>query len=218
MIKIENIRVEGFEEAVRGARQSWNSHDRSDSRPEYTVENGVRTYVGLGEEDHALLLKLVKAGDAHAKCMRMVTVWFDLTAPIFMWKHLDTYKHMVKCSESVMHTITARDLRLEDFTHSDIRTESMIGRTIQQLNDWVRCYKTSETPEKKKLFWRCIVELLPQSYMQKATICTNYQTLRTMYHQRKGHRLEEWQQFREWIESLPYSELITGAVADGESQ
>ena len=210
MIKIENVEVHGFEAAIRGCRNSWDSHEKSDSRPEYDVKDGVRVYTGLGENDHKLLMRLIKGGDSHAKCMRMVTVWFDLTAPIFFWKHFDTYKHMVKCSESVMHTITARDLRLEDFTHSDIRTESMIGRTIQQLNDWVKCYKTSETPEEKKLFWRCIVELLPQSYMQKATICTNYQTLRNIYLQREGHRLSEWTEFRKWVETLPYSELITG--------
>lgn len=214
MIKIENVEVRGFEAAVRGCRNSWNSHEKSDSyRDMYMCNRNIEDLPFIiGENDHELLMRLIKGGDSHSKCMRMVTVWFDLTAPIFFWKHIDTYKHMVKCSESVMHTITARDLRLEDFTHSDIRTESMIGRTIQQLNDWVKCYKTGETREEKKLFWRCIVELLPQSYMQKATICTNYQALRNIYLQREGHRLSEWAEFRKWVKTLPYSELITGGT------
>lgn len=210
MIKIENTRVDGFQEAIRGCRNSWDSHEKSDSRPEYDMKDGVRVYTGLGENDHKLLMRLIKGGDSHAKCMRMVTVWFDLTAPMYFWKHFDQYHHVVRCSESVMHTITAKDLEIDDFSYSDTRSKSILYRIIGQLNEWVKDHKTSTSREEKKLFWRCIIETLPQSYMQKSTICTNYQTLRNMYHQRKGHKLQEWAEFREWIESLPYSELITG--------
>jgi len=237
MIKIENARVDGFQEAIRGCRNSWDSHEKSDSGYiEYYkgVDNGVLSEYGvmmnekqfrhisceplledigrfytIGENDRKLLLKLVKAGDCHAKCMRMVTVWFDLTAPMYFWKHFDQYHHIVRCSESVMHTITAKDLEIDDFSYSDTRSKSILYRIIGQLNEWVKDYKTSTSREEKKLFWRCIIETLPQSYMQKSTICTNYQTLRNMYHQRKGHKLNEWAEFREWCESLPYSELIT---------
>ena len=218
MIKIENTIVYGFNEAIRGARNSWDSHEKSDTHDPHDENT---TGWKIGDNDLKLLSNLVKAGDSHAKCMRMVTVWFDLTAPIFFWKHLDTYKHMVKCSESVMHTITSRPLTMDDFSMDHfIKGNNITEFVIQMLYNYRFAYedaKRENDTEKMKLWWYKIIELLPQSYMQKATICTNYQTLRNIYLQRKGHRLEEWQQFREWIESLPYSELITGAVADGES-
>lgn len=216
MIKIEKVAVYGFNEAIRGMRNSWNSHDKSDT-PSTMSDDEATGEWKIGENDKELIMRLVRAGDAHAKCMRMVTVWFDLTAPIYFWKHLDTYKHVVKCSESVMHTITKREIVKEDFSFDAMDMVSEISApifkaVIDALNIMRKKYLffTDRDPKAQKTWWERIIKLLPQSYMQKATICTNYQTLRNIYLQRKGHRLDEWQQFREWIEGLPYSEFITG--------
>jgi hypothetical protein len=216
MIRIEKVKVGGFEEAIRGARNSWDSHNKSDSRYDYVIRNSVNTYTGMGEEDHALLLKLVKAGDSHAKCMRMITVWCDIIAPRYFWTEFDTYHYMVRCSESTMHTITRREIVKEDFSLDAMDMVAEVSAPIfkaiiDALNIMRKKYLffTGQDPKAQKTWWKRIIKLLPQSYMQKSTICTNYQTLRNMYHQRKGHRLSEWEEFREWCESLPYSELIT---------
>ena len=218
MIKIEKVAVYGFNEAIRGMRNSWNSHDKSDTPSAMSDDEATGDWK-IGENDKELIMRLVRAGDAHAKCMRMVTVWFDLTAPIYFWKHLDTYKHVVKCSESVMHTITSKPITKDDFSMDHFKGNNVTEFVIQMLYNYRLAYedaKKENDTEKMRCWWYKIIELLPQSYMQKATICTNYQTLRNIYLQRKGHRLDEWQQFREWIEGLPYSEFITGDEYAGQ--
>lgn len=209
MIKIENVDVYGFEAAIRGCRNSWDSHEKSDS----PKNNSQYNTIILGDNDRELLLRLVKAGDSHAKCMRMITVWFDLTAPRYFWTEFDTYHHVVRCSESTMHTITKRELTVDDFSIDSFDNpynHNSFAYVLDVLNVFIRQFRDTEgTEPAHRLWWRRIIQFLPQSYMQKSTICTNYQQLRNMYHQRKGHRLSEWQEFREWVETLPYSELIT---------
>ena len=210
MIKIENARVDGFQEAIRGCRNSWDSHEKSDSG---MYDGNFR----MGNADHMLLMGLVKRGDCHAKCMRMVTVWFDLTAPRYFWTQFDTYKYLVRCSESTMHTITKREIVKEDFSFDamDMVSEisaSIFKAVIDALNIMREKYLffTGHDPKAQKTWWKRIIKLLPQSYMQKSTICTNYQTLRNMYIWRKDHKLSEWSDFCSWVKTLPYSELITG--------
>ena len=208
MIKIENARVDGFQEAIRGCRNSWDSHEKSDSG---MYDGNFR----MGNADHMLLLRLVQSGDCHAKCMRMVTVWFDLTAPRYFWTQFDTYKYLVRCSESTMHTITRRPLKLEDFEideqdgASELFTKAF-AVILDMVNTMRRRYTEEGNAVAKRVWWRRIIKLLPQSYMQKSTICTNYQTLRNMYIWRKDHKLSEWSDFCSWVKTLPYSELITG--------
>lgn len=218
MIEIENTVVYGFCEAVRGARNSWNSHEKSDTHDPHDEDHTEGWKIG--DNDLKLLLKLVKAGDCHAKCMRMVTVWFDLTAPRYFWTQFDTYKYLVRCSESTMHTITKREIAKEDFGLDELDKGTVIfsdifTAVIFALNKMrAKFLEITDNNAAKKAWWRRIIKLLPQSYMQKSTICTNYQTLRNMYLQRQGHKLSEWQEFRKWVETLPYSELITGAGYD----
>lgn len=205
MIKITDTQVIGFDTAIRAMRNSYDSWDKSDSS--YDIATGI---FKLGDADRELMKKLIHGGDDHAKFMRMIVVYCDITAPRYWLTQLDTYKvGTVRCSCSTMHTITNKSFTADDFSCSDIRTKSVIGRIIEQLNNWRNDYKRSDTEEEKKLFWQCIIETLPQSYNQKSTVMLNYQVLRHMYKSRKHHKLKEWHEFCEWIEQLPYSELIT---------
>lgn len=190
---IENINIYGFEEAIRGMRNSWDSWDKSDN---------------LGENDLQLMKKLCKAGSDHRKFLRMITVSCDITAPIYWWKEFDTYKvGTVRNSCSTIHTITNKEFTIDDFTHGHLlgAGEKCLQQTIDILNELRECYLET----KFKVYWYQIIQLLPSSYNQRATVLLNYEVLMNMYHSRKNHKLDEWREFCELIEDLPYSEIIT---------
>lgn len=209
MLKTGHATISGFEAAIRGCRYSWNSQDKSDSKYKFAKdEHGfVTTNYVLGENDLALLSKLVKAGDEHAKALRMVTVWVDVTAPRYWWTEFDTYHFVTRCSESTMHTITNRAFTGSDFSYDG---GMLLSDILYNLNNLRTCYKAVENDKELRTpLWRQIIQILPQSYNQTSVICTNYQELRHMYKQRKNHKLTEWHDFCDWIESLPYAkELI----------
>lgn len=214
MIRIENTEVYGWEAAIRGMRNPLNSWDRSDSVFDFDVydegSGNVLEHVEakVGPNDHDLMMRLAKAGSEHAKYRRMVNVTCDITAPLYWWKEFDTYKvGTVANSCSTMHKLTANELELSDFSHDRIDgcTLANLMSTIDFLNenrdDFIRT--------KDKRYWWNIVQSLPSSYNQKRTVQMNYEVLASMYRQRKGHKLDEWESFRAWIRQLPYSELIT---------
>lgn len=209
MLKIENTVTpseEWWEAVVRGVRNPYDSWDKSDS---YWLEY---TYY-IGEKDLALMKKLAKAGDDHGKFMRMLPVICEITGPFYWWKEADTYKvGTVADSCSTMHTITAREFTPDDFSIDDPYT---LEATVCNMNMIIQDYKAEEIAPQKKLIWRDIIQTLPSSFNQKRTWMCNYQVLKHIYHARKGHRLEEWETFREWIRTLPYSVLITG---EGEEE
>ena len=209
MIKIENVDVQGIARAVYSARNAMNSWDKSDSDFEKDM---------LGDADLELAKKLVKAGTDHSKFMRMITVTFDITAPMYWLKEAATYKvGTVRNSCSTMHTIHKKEFTLDDFSHEHLFTEKetewgdicpiiTLECTISALNNFRK--KFLETKDKK--YWWQMIQLLPSSYNQRSTVQLNYAVLRNIYHARKGHKLDEWKIFCKWIEeSLPYSELIT---------
>lgn len=229
MIKIENAEVVGWEHAIRGMRNPMNSWNKSDSHycycddcehvmngtePALECDNGDRGYC-IGENDFELMKRLVKAGTDHRKFMRMIVVYADVTAPLYWWKEADTYKvGTVRNSCSTMHTITEKEFTLDDFSHENLIVASLnsLNRTIDDLNSCRNGYLNediSKNPEWKKEVWWQMIQLLPSSYNQRATLMLNYEVLANMYHSRKNHRLDEWREFCKWIESLPYSELIT---------
>ena len=209
MIKITNAEVFGWDAAIRGMRNPMNSWDRSDS----FVCEGKDACVGdcyscIGNADHALMKKLVKAGSDHAKFMRMINVTMDATAPLYWWKEFDTYKvGTVANSCSTMHTIANREFTLGDFSteHLDDVSLDTFNYIIAQLEYDRRLY--IKTKDKK--YWWDMIQLLPSSYNQKRTVQLNYAVLRNMYHARRNHKLDEWHDFCSWVESLPYAELIT---------
>ena len=209
MIKIENFEVVGWEHAIRGMRNPMNSWDKSDSA-------GIGEMCCIGKNDLDLMKRLVKAGTDHRKFMRMIVVYADITAPLYWWKEADTYKvGTVRNSCSTMHKITEKEFTLDDFSHEHLIIASLnsLKRTIDDLNacrDGYLNEDISNYPEWKKEIWWQIIQLLPSSYNQRSTLMLNYEVLVNMYHSRKNHKLDEWVDFCKWIETLPYSELITG--------
>lgn len=205
MINIENVDVNGFDAAIRGMRNPLNSWDKSDSQ---TDGFGC---VCIGNADHALMMQLIPAGSDHAKFMRMINVTCDITAPLYWWKEFDTYKvGTVRNSCSTMHTIHKKPFEIDDFSRehlSDTATQ-ILDRVIEELNFWRGQY-VNGVEKGNKYFWYQMIQLLPSSYNQRATVQMNYGVLRNMYHARKNHKLDEWHTFCEWTHTLPESELIT---------
>ena len=213
MIKIEKTEVYGFKAAIRGMRNPMNSWDRSDSDCKTIIrDNGKYVEDFIGDNDLKLMRQLAKSGSVHAKYRRMITVTCDITAPMFWWAEFDTYKvGTVRNSCSKMHKIHSQELLNEDFSCEGCREigswATLCFVTVQNTCNKLR-EKYNETKEKK--YWRALIELLPESYNQRATVQLNYEVLAGMYYWRKDHKLDEWHTFCEWIESLPYSEIITG--------
>ena len=207
MIKIENIEINGFEAAIRGARNPMNSWDRMDS----CYNNGE---FEIGENDYKLLKNLTIAGPEHRKWNRMVTVTMDITAPLYWWKEYDTYKvGTVANSCSTMHKIQAKKFELDDFSYEHLLDNSLdaLVDVIDILNYHREAFNTyeDEYAHDKKDYWWQMIQLLPTSYNQKRTVHLNYEVLGTIYHQRRHHKLSEWVEFCDTIKTLPYSEFIT---------
>ena len=229
MIKIEKVSVYGLEEAIRGMRNpmnSWNCSDSYHNKEEYDSLNGQK-YVGasnvdycVGYNDNKLMMNLAAGGPVHAKYRRIITVYLDITAPLYWWKEFDTYKvGTVANSCSTMHKITAKKFDTDDFSHEhlDVRTIEMLKSIVDILNDYRDLYVNYNTndfeikgcPSKKDIWWQ-MIQLLPSSYNQKRTVMLNYEVLVGIYRWRKEHKLDEWREFCRWIEQLPYSEIIIG--------
>lgn len=210
MIKFEHTEVMGFDHAIRGARNPMDSWDRSDSLWGYieaadTHEMVKYEYI-IGEQDLKLLKKLVAAGTDHAKFMRFINVYVDITAPLYWLKEMDTYRMGVeKNSCSTMHTIHKKELTVDNFSHD--RCESTYA--LRFLVNYINRLRDRYLETKDKRYWYTIIQNLPSSFNQRRTYMISYQALHNMYHARKNHKLDEWRDFCAWIETLPYSELIT---------
>lgn len=200
MITLEKTLVCGWEPAIRGMRNALNSWHLIDS----TFDGDVK----IGENDHNLMMRLAKSGSSHAKYRRQIIVWVDITAPLYWWKEFDTYKvGTVANSCSTMHKIHSRELTLDDCSHEHLRPIALnaLKRVIECINDAREDF--IETKDKED--WWQMIQLLPTSFNQKRTVQLNYEVLAGIYPDRKHHKLDEWHTFCDWIESLPYSELIT---------
>ena len=206
MIKVSNIDVYGFTHAIRGMRNPMNSWNKSDSNFESNLE--------VGNNDHRLMTKLNKAGSEHAKFMRMIQVWFDVEAPLYWFKQFETYRvRTTSNSCSTMHKLTDKPYELEDFSFDEGTCDVIHRVLLIELNRLRDLY----LEDRNKLTWRSMVQLLPSSYNQKRTINLNYEVLKNMYHQRKNHKLSEWEEFFDQVlGSIPCCELITIEKADEE--
>lgn len=206
--------------AIRGMRNPMNSWDKSDSwygcrmgdyghTDAYYCENRCRLDCEfcLGTNDYDLMKKLVQAGSDHSKFMRMINVTLDVTAPMYWWKEMDTYKvGTVRNSCSTMHKVHAKEFEVDDFSHDHLpENNTVLDYIVCALN----VYRKNYLETQDKAWWWQIIQLLPSSYNQRATLQLNYAVLRNIYHSRKNHKLDEWHDFCHWIESLPNSELIT---------
>ena len=228
MIKIKHYDVVGWGHAIRGMRNPMNSWEKSDSKICGDMDDciGCRFFDSdgrctlptcdtpiIGPNDLELMKKLTYAGPVHGKFMRMIAVYLDITAPLYWWKEYDTYKvGTVANSCSTMHKIHAKEFTLDDFSHDHLEGLYLVTleNTITMLNDARATYNAATDPEVKKKHWHYMIELLPSSYMQRRTVMLNYEVLTNIYESRKDHKLDEWRALCAWIESLPYSELITG--------
>lgn len=217
MIKIDNIEVFNFEGAFRGLRNPMNSWDKSDSYWDFSERLG--RYI-IGEKDLKLAQRMISAGTDESKFMRQIFVSIDITAPLYWWKEADTYKvSTVANSCSTMHKITSSEITEENYSFdpepdkllTDLPTDDYIrildikNRAVADA-EWLR-EKYNETKDKR--YWRLLVQINPDGWLQKRTWTGNYQNLRNMYFARKNHKLIEWRQFCQMIEELPYGrELI----------
>ena len=241
MIKIEKTEVVGWEHAIRGMRNPMNSWEKSDSgytcgdhccnlMPGCNLCCDIPHYV-VRKNDHELMMKLANGGPVHAKYRRMITVYLDITAPLYWWKEFDTYKvGTVANSCSTMHKIHEKEFTLADFSceHLTLDAKMLLLNTIKYLNSYRDVYQNGfkavpgddngmpDIKPKDKKYWWQMIQLLPSSYNQKRTVMLNYEVLNNIYHSRKEHKLDEWREFCKWIESLPYSEIITGEVGGEE--
>ena len=248
MIKIEKTEVVGWEPAIRGMRNPKNSWGRSDTMfglygvvPDRCIKCDIDciidddTDVCLGPNDHNLMMNLAAGGPVHAKYRRMITVYVDITAPLYWWKEFDTYKiGTVANSCSTMHKIHDKEFTREDFSCDKLMDNDYIHEpddslvtlpmhvldiTISTMNYYREKFIEAKTKPMKeeakraelmKKYWEQLIQLLPSSYNQKRTIMLNYEVLAGIYPMRKNHKLDEWHVFCDWIKSLPHSEIIVG--------
>lgn len=228
MLKVTNTEVFGWMAAIRGMRNPLESWDKSDS--EFMTSDGDHhdicgnsgpwygsdgwEEVLIGSNDLTLMKKLIAAGSDHSKFMRMIHVQCDWEAPLYWWKEADTYKvGTVRNSCSTMHKIMEHEFTIDMFAHEylDAGSIATLESVVFDLNQLrIQYLGTARDETFRKSLWYQIIQLLPSSYLQKATMDLNYATLRNMYHSRKAHKQDEWREdFCNWVKTLPYSELIT---------
>lgn len=221
MLKVENVEVLGWEHAIRGMRNPKNSWEKSDSNWRYVAPAQRKNHIlasysddsefWIGPNDADLMNRLRNAGTDHRKFMRMITVYLDITAPLYWWKEFDTYKvGTVANSCSTMHKIAAKEFTLDDFSHEHLGFQSVrvLKDTIKVMND----FREEFIKDHEKENWWQMIQLLPSSYNQKRTVMLNYEVLANIYKSRRHHKLDEWHTLCDRIESLPYSALITGTA------
>ena len=201
MLDAKILDVQGFEQAIKGMRNSRNSWSRMDS-----IDNVV------GPNDLKLMHRLFKSGTEHRKYARMITVWIDINAPLYWWKEFDQYKiGTVSNSCSTMYTLMNKPFELKDFSFDKLNNQGDYAKkVIDDLNELrEQCSKETD-PKIKKELWYAIVQLLPESYNQTRTIMMNYEVVARIIQQRKGHKLEEWKQLIDVLKELPYINEIMG--------
>lgn len=237
MLKTENAEVIGWEHAIRGMRNPKNSWEKSDSNWRYVApaqrENHILASYSddsefwIGPNDADLMNRLRNAGTDHRKFMRMITVYLDITAPLYWWKEFDTYKvGTVANSCSTMHKIADKEFTLADFSCEHLDREPYHRNWIESVIvdeditsphkvwmtpfDVLRCtiemlnaYRENYLETKDKQDWWQLIQLLPSSYNQRRTVMLNYEVLANIYKSRRNHKLDEWHTFCDWIESLP---------------
>ena len=221
MIEFSNTEVFNMNGALRGMRNPLRSWKHCDSEwiddEDWDYEHGCANASGqvfiVGENDMQLAMKLRKAGSDHRKYLRQIFVCVDIVAPEFWWKEYSTYKvGTCENSTSTMHTIHKEKFTLDHFSHDHLsdHAKAVLSYLIVNLN----LYRDAYLETKDKAHWYNIIESLPMSYLYRRTCTMNYENLVNMYHARKHHKLDEWHTFCEWVESLPYSELIIGEQCD----
>ncbi|MBO7694622.1 MAG: hypothetical protein J6T10_18555 [Methanobrevibacter sp.] len=229
-MKFLNTDVWGFKHALRGMRNPMNSWNKSDSGyaiKDYELHDGEEKIIydedvfGIGSNDIGLMQRLINGGPEHRKFMRQIMVSIDITAPLYWWKEFDTYKIGTTAnSTSTMHKLASNPITIEDFEMDDFKKVKVYDKEPYNYDTytdeiWESIIEICETLRKRfietkdKKYWKELIRILPESYLQTRTVTMNYENLYSIVRQRKGHKLTEWDQFIDWVHTLPYSsELI----------
>lgn len=233
MIKFEKPEVWGWEHAIRGMRNPLNSWERSDSYPAvdcgkcgiidregicHPKEHDCTPYqcYAIGDNDKDLLTRLIRGGAPHRKFLRQIFVSVDITAPLYWWKEFDTYKVGTTANScSTMHKIHAKEFELEDFSTEHLSPLSLSA--LRNLIDVMNLEREHYIACKDKDCWWQMIQLLPTSYNQKRTVTMTYENLLNMLEYRRGHKLDEWRMFCDWILTLPYGSLLKEGVGNEQS-
>lgn len=218
-MKFENTSVYNIYNAILGARNPMNSWNRSDSI--FNGFNGKIENTIIGKNDLELAQKLIKAGSEHRKFMRQILVSVDITAPLYWWKEFDTYKvGTVANSTSTMHKLASTPITIDCFEMDDFDdvelwecsydfSKEKVGLKWENLIETLEFIRQRYNATKDKRYWKELIRLLPESWLQKRTITMNYENILNMYRQRKNHKLTEWSEsFCDWVKTLPYAEEL----------
>lgn len=233
MIKFEKPEVWGWEHAIRGMRNPLNSWERSDSYQAvdcgkcgiidregicHPKEHDCTPYecYAIGDNDKDLMTRLIRGGTPHRKFLRQIFISVDITAPLYWWKEFDTYKVGTTANScSTMHKIHAKEFELEDFSTEHLSPLSLSA--LRNLIDVMNLEREHYIACKDKDCWWQMIQLLPTSYNQKRTVTMTYENLLNMLEYRRGHKLDEWRMFCDWILTLPYGSLLKEGVGNEQS-
>ena len=228
-MNFKNTDTWGFKHAIRGARNPMNSWSKSDSGyaiKDYELHDGEEKIVydedkfGIGSNDIDLMQRLIKGGPEHRKFMRQIMVSIDITAPLYWWKEFDTYKVGTTAnSTSTMHKLASKPITIEDFEMDDFERIEVFDREPYKPDDftdevWDYVIDICETlrqrfvETKNKKYWKELIRILPEGYLQTRTVTMNYENLYSIVRQREGHKLTEWKQFIDWVHTLPYADEL----------
>ena len=197
MIKFEHTETWGWTHAIRGLRNPMNSWDRIDSDGE-----------NLGVNDKKLMTRLIEGGEPHRKFLRQIMVSVDITAPLYWWKQFDTYKVGTTANScSTMHKIAAKEFTFDDFSTEHIEL-NFYHMCMENIIYCLNCARNSYLESHEKTDWWQMIQLLPESYNQKRTVTMNYENLLNILKYRRGHKIDEWQKFCDWIGTLPNSDIL----------
>lgn len=213
-MKFENTEVWGFEHAIRGMRNHLESWDKSDSEWETHLDyNKYEAYTkfAIGKNDLKLMQKLIKTDSGH---LRQIVTSVDITGPSYFMVEFDAYT--VANNTLTMHKLVSKPITLDCFEMGDFEEVNLsngfsntkyVWNTfiIPVLEELRQIYNTT----KDKRYWKELVRLLPESWLQTRTVTMSYENIRTMIHQQTNHKLTEWSKdFIEWAKTLPYSEEL----------
>lgn len=209
MIKIENKKIVNWKNAIQKMKFSINSYEKSNicdcHQPNCLCKNDLQ-----------IIKKLINAGPEHVRFMEMFIVTCSITAPGYWWQEFDSYQ-ILRNGHNRTQRVHEKEFSLDDFSYENLVGEGIIPDHIEQnpydalcnlINTLNFCRETYIDTKDKKWWWQ-MIQLLPSSYNQQSEVLLNYWILRVIYHSRKNHMLDEWRDFCKWIETLPYSKLIT---------
>jgi hypothetical protein len=224
-MKFENTTVTGIENAIIGLRLPMSkSFEDAKSKSDSVFIPGAISQIKIGDDDLRIINNLLKAddcgraGEPNSKFMRMIHVQVAITAPLYWWKEFDTYKvGTVANSTSTMHKLATTPITKDCFEMDDYAEldNGFCTDMWNSLIEWLEGLRQKYNETKVKAYWKELIRLLPESWLQTRMIDCNYATLRNIYAWRRGHKLTEWHKFCDWICTLPLHELITAGVEIG---